>query len=119
MCSTRLAPAVATALTSGWTPQTLAGFTGGNITGVRNPYAGLAAGCRPPNCPRPRRDRPGRRGAAKRDQATGCWASTAPRRACAPAASWPPSTAARVRYAVWPEFGSLCPCHHAYRGHRA
>jgi hypothetical protein len=44
---------VATALTSGWTPQTLAGFTGGNITGVRNPYAVLAARLSPAELPAP------------------------------------------------------------------
>ena len=49
----RLAPAVATALTAGWTPQTLAGFTGGNITGVRNPYAVLAARLSPAELPAP------------------------------------------------------------------
>jgi hypothetical protein len=47
----RLAPAVATALTSGWTPQRLAGFTGGNITGVRSPYAVLAARLSPAELP--------------------------------------------------------------------
>ena len=49
----RLAPAVATALTSGWTPQRLAGFTGGNITGVRNSYAVLAARLSPAELPAP------------------------------------------------------------------
>ena len=49
----RLAPAAATALTSGWTPQTLAGFTGGNITGVRNSYAVLAARLSPAELPAP------------------------------------------------------------------
>ena len=44
---------MATALTSGWTPQTLAGFTGGNITGVRNPYAVLAARLSPAELPAP------------------------------------------------------------------
>jgi hypothetical protein len=49
----RLAPAVATALTAGWTPQRLAGFTGGSITGVRNPYAVLAARLSPAELPAP------------------------------------------------------------------
>jgi hypothetical protein len=47
----RLAPAVAMALTSGWTPQRLAGFTGGNITGVRNSYAAPAARLSPAELP--------------------------------------------------------------------
>jgi Helix-turn-helix domain len=47
----RLAPAVATALTAGWTPQRLAGFTGANITGVRNPYAVLAVRLSPAELP--------------------------------------------------------------------
>jgi hypothetical protein len=47
----RLAPAVATALTAGWTPQRLAGVTGGNVTGVRNPYAVLAARLSPAELP--------------------------------------------------------------------
>jgi hypothetical protein len=114
----RLAPAVATALTSGWTPQTLAGFTGGNITGCGTRTRCWPPGCRPPNCPRPQRDRPGRRGAASATRPPGCWASTPTRHARAPAASRPPSTAARVRNAVWPELGLICPCHHVYRGHR-
>jgi Helix-turn-helix domain len=49
----RLAPAVATALTAGWTPQKLAGFTGGNLTGVQNPYAVLAARLSPAELPAP------------------------------------------------------------------
>jgi hypothetical protein len=44
---------VATALTLGWTPQRLAGFTGGNITGVRNSYAVLAARLSPAELPAP------------------------------------------------------------------
>ena len=39
----RLAPAVETALNTGWTPTELAAFTGANTDGVRNPYAVLAA----------------------------------------------------------------------------
>jgi hypothetical protein len=107
----RLAPAVATALTAGWTPQRLAGCTGGNITGVRTRMRCWPPGCRAPNCPRPRHDRPGRRGAANATRPPGCWASTATRHARVPAVSRPPSTAARVRYAVWPELGPVCPCH--------
>ena len=49
----RLAPAVATALTAGWTPQRLAGFTEGNIIGVRNSYAVLAARLSPAELPAP------------------------------------------------------------------
>ena len=115
----RLAPAAATALTSGWTPQTLAGFTGGNITGVRNPYAVLAARLSPAELPAPpaRPARPPWCGEC--DQATRMLASTPTRHARAPAVSRPPSTAARVRNAVWPELGPVCPCHHVYRGHRA
>ncbi len=39
----RLTPAVLAALDDGWTPRGLAGFTGANTGGVRNPYAVLAA----------------------------------------------------------------------------
>jgi hypothetical protein len=39
----RLAPAVAAALGSGWTPRRLAEFAGGNTAGIRNPGAVLAA----------------------------------------------------------------------------
>jgi hypothetical protein len=39
----RLAPAVAAALSAGWTPAGLAEFTGANTGGVRNRYAVLAA----------------------------------------------------------------------------
>jgi hypothetical protein len=39
----RLAPAVTAALDAGWTPQGLAAATGANTSGVRNPYAVLAA----------------------------------------------------------------------------
>jgi hypothetical protein len=49
----RLAPAVATALKAGWTPQRLAGFTSGNVSGVRNPYAVLAARLSPAELPPP------------------------------------------------------------------
>jgi hypothetical protein len=37
----RLGPAVADALSAGWTPAALASFTGANTGGVRNPYAVL------------------------------------------------------------------------------
>ena len=110
---------MATALTSGWTPQTLAGFTGGNITGVRNPYAVLAARLSPAELPAPpaRPARPPWCGEC--DQATRMlgFDGDAPRPCprCKPAAI----TAARVRNAVWPELGPVCPCHHVYRGHRA
>jgi hypothetical protein len=40
---TRLAPAVTAALDAGWTPRTLAAIAGANTSGVRNPYAVLAA----------------------------------------------------------------------------
>jgi hypothetical protein len=56
----RLAPAVATALNAGWTPQTLAAFTGANTSGVRNPYAALAARLSPAELPPPHRQRPSR-----------------------------------------------------------
>jgi hypothetical protein len=39
----RLAPAVAAALGSGWTPRGLAEFAGANTAGIRNPVAVLAA----------------------------------------------------------------------------
>jgi hypothetical protein len=39
----RLAPAVDTAFGMGWTPQALAAFTGASTSGIRNPYAVLAA----------------------------------------------------------------------------
>jgi len=39
----RLTPAVKAALDTGWTPQRLASVTGANTSGVRNPYAALAA----------------------------------------------------------------------------
>jgi helix-turn-helix protein len=111
----RLAPAVATALTSGWTPQRLAGFTGGNITGVRNSYAVLAARLSPAELPAPpaRPARPPWCGEC--DQATRMlgFDGDAPRPCprCKPA----PSTAARVRYAVWSELGPVCPCHRVPR----
>ncbi len=39
----RLAPAVTAAIRAGWTPQTLAAFTGANTDGIRSPYAVLTA----------------------------------------------------------------------------
>lgn len=39
----RLTPAVAAALSAGWTPAALAAFIGASTTGIRNPYAVLAA----------------------------------------------------------------------------
>jgi hypothetical protein len=39
----RVVPIVKAALEMGWTPQALASVTGANTTGVRNPYAVLAA----------------------------------------------------------------------------
>jgi len=39
----RLTPAVLAALDDGWTPRGLAGFTGADTGGIRNPYAVLAA----------------------------------------------------------------------------
>jgi hypothetical protein len=49
----RLAPAVTAALSAGWTPHTLAAVTGANISGVRNPYAVLAARLSPAELPPP------------------------------------------------------------------
>jgi hypothetical protein len=56
----RLAPAVTAALNAGWTPQALAGFTGANTGGVRNPYAVLAARLAPAELPPPYLRRPSR-----------------------------------------------------------
>jgi hypothetical protein len=49
----RLTPAVNAALGMGWTPQALASATGANTTGVRNPYAVLAARLSPAEPPVP------------------------------------------------------------------
>lgn len=49
----RLTPAVKSALGAGWTPQALALVTGANTTGVRNPYAVLAARLSPDELPVP------------------------------------------------------------------
>jgi hypothetical protein len=49
----RLAPAVLAALDEGWPPHGLAGFTGANTAGVRNPYAVLAARLSPAELPPP------------------------------------------------------------------
>jgi hypothetical protein len=54
----RLAPAITTALNAGWTPQTLAAFSGANTSGVRNPYAVLAARLSPAELPPPHPQRP-------------------------------------------------------------
>src|SRR5262249_9043617 len=56
----RLAPAVAAALDAGRMPQALAAFAGANTTGVRNPYAVLAARLSPAELPSPQRQRPAR-----------------------------------------------------------
>jgi hypothetical protein len=56
----RLAPAVTAALNAGWTPQALAAFAGANTSGVRNPYAVLAARLTPAELPPPHRRRPSR-----------------------------------------------------------
>jgi hypothetical protein len=57
---TRLAAAVTAALTAGWTPRTLAAATGANTSGVRNPYAVLAARLAPAELPLPHTQRPSR-----------------------------------------------------------
>jgi hypothetical protein len=57
---TRLVAAVTTALSAGWTPQTLAAFAGANTSGVRNPYAVLAARLAPAELPAPHTQRPRR-----------------------------------------------------------
>jgi hypothetical protein len=49
----RLAPAVIMALKAGWTSRTLAVFAGANTSGVRNPYAVLAARLAPAEMPLP------------------------------------------------------------------
>jgi hypothetical protein len=54
----RLVPAVTTALSTGWTPASLAAFTGSNSSGVRNPYAVLAARLSPAELPEPPTRRP-------------------------------------------------------------
>ena len=56
----RLAAAVTAALTAGWTPRTLAAVTGANTSGVRNPYAVLAARLAPAELPLPHIQRPSR-----------------------------------------------------------
>jgi hypothetical protein len=53
----RLTPAVLAALDDGWTPHGLAGFTGVNTDGVRNPYAVLAARLSSAELPPPARRR--------------------------------------------------------------
>jgi hypothetical protein len=54
----RLAAAVTAALNAGWTPRTLAAITGTNTSGVRNPYAVLAARLAPAELPLPHTQRP-------------------------------------------------------------
>lgn len=49
----RLVPAVKAALEMGWAAQDLASVTGANTTGVRNPYAVLAARLAPAELPVP------------------------------------------------------------------
>jgi hypothetical protein len=56
----RLATHVAAALSAGWTPQKLAAVTGANTSGVRNPYAVLAARLAPAELPLPHTPRPSR-----------------------------------------------------------
>ena len=56
----RLAAAVTAALTAGWTPRALAAITGANTSGVRNPYAVLAARLTPAELPLPHTQRPSR-----------------------------------------------------------
>jgi hypothetical protein len=57
----RLVPAVEAGLSSGWSPAELAAFTGANMSGVRNPFAVLAARLSPaelPDRPQPSPPRP-------------------------------------------------------------
>jgi hypothetical protein len=56
----RLAPAVAAALDAGWAPRALAAVAGANTSGVRNPYAVLAARLSPAELPPPHTRRPSR-----------------------------------------------------------
>jgi hypothetical protein len=49
----RLTAAVTAALDAGWAPRTLAAVTGANTSGVRNPYAVLAARLAPAELPPP------------------------------------------------------------------
>jgi hypothetical protein len=56
----RLTPAVTAALAAGWAPADLAAFTGGNTSGIRNPYAILARRLAPAELPAPPGFRPGR-----------------------------------------------------------
>jgi hypothetical protein len=48
-------------LSTGWTPAALAAFTGSNTSGLRNPYAVLAARLSPAELPEPPVRRPPRR----------------------------------------------------------
>jgi Helix-turn-helix domain len=56
----RLAATITLALNAGWTPQALAAFTGANTSGVRNPYAVLAARLAPAELPLAHTQRPSR-----------------------------------------------------------
>jgi hypothetical protein len=47
----RLTPAVVAAVAEGWAPDRLAGFTGADSTGVRNPYTVLSARLSPDQLP--------------------------------------------------------------------
>ena len=49
---------ITAALNVGWTPQALAGFTGANTRGARNPHAVLAARLSPAELPPPHLRRP-------------------------------------------------------------
>jgi hypothetical protein len=49
----KLTRAAETALSTGWTPTVLAAFTGANASGVRSPYAVLAARLSPAELPPP------------------------------------------------------------------
>ena len=54
----RLAPAVQAAFHAGWMPQALVAVAGANTTGVRSPYAVLAARLSPAELPPPHGQRP-------------------------------------------------------------
>jgi hypothetical protein len=91
----RLVPAVEAALSSGWSPAELAAFTGANVSGVRNPFAVLAARLSPAGLPartQPSPPRPPWCGdcaerTRRREDGTGADAGRCP--ACHPLAPWP------------------------------
>jgi len=56
----KLAPAIAAAFAAGWTPEGLAEFAGASTTGIRNPFAVLAARLSPGELPPSIRPRPAR-----------------------------------------------------------